>query len=36
VPIVSVGPQDAPEELCRELRKVGDEYARRMDWGWEG
>lgn len=35
VPIVSAGPADAPEELCRELQQVAGEYARRMDFGWD-
>jgi uroporphyrinogen-III decarboxylase len=32
VPVVQVGPQEGPEELCRELQKVATEFARRMDW----
>lgn len=35
VPIVSAGPADAPEELCRELQQVAGEYARGMDFGWD-
>jgi uroporphyrinogen-III decarboxylase len=35
VPVFQVTPQDRPEALCGELRRVASEYARRMDWGWE-
>ena len=35
VPVFYFTPQDQPEALCRELRIVASEYARRMDWGWE-
>ena len=36
VPVFSVGPEDEPETLCRELRPIAVEYARRMDWGFAG
>ena len=35
VPVFQVGLDDQPEALCRDLRIVATEYARRMDWGWE-
>ena len=35
VPVFNVRPEDHPEALCCELRKLATEYARRMDWGWE-
>jgi len=35
VPVFYVGPHDHPEDLCRDLRTVATEYARRMHWGWE-
>ena len=34
VPVFTLGPQDQPEALCRDLRAVATEYARRMEWGW--
>lgn len=34
VPEFTLRPQDQPEELCRKLRPIAVEYARRMDWGW--
>lgn len=34
VPVFSVAVQDDPEALCRALRPLAVEYARRMDWGW--
>ncbi|MCC6446761.1 MAG: hypothetical protein IT210_25330 [Armatimonadetes bacterium] len=36
VPIFAFGPGAEAEESCRKLRPVAEEYARRMDWGWEG
>ena len=35
VPTIFVAPEDGPEEICCRLRPVAEEYARRMDWGWE-
>jgi uroporphyrinogen-III decarboxylase len=35
VPAVTVGLGDGPEEVCRRMMPVAEEYARRMDWGWE-
>lgn len=35
VPVVNVDSQDHPDQLCRQLREIATEYARRMDWGWE-
>jgi hypothetical protein len=35
VPVFQLTPADQPEELCRRLRPIHEEYARRMDWGWE-
>ena len=35
VPIFHFRPEDDPEALCRELRPVAEEYAKRMDWGWD-
>jgi uroporphyrinogen-III decarboxylase len=35
VPVFQVGPQDEPDELCRNLQIIASEYAMRMDWGWE-
>ena len=34
VPVFTLSPKDDPEALCRDLRAVATEYARRMDWGW--
>ena len=34
-PVFHVGPREA-EPLCRELRPIAVEYARRMEWGWVG
>ena len=34
VPVFHFEPQDQPEALCRDLRAVATEYARRMEWGW--
>jgi len=34
VPVIQVEPRDQPEALCRALRPIALEYARRMDWGW--
>ncbi len=35
VPSFALKPEDHPEDLCRLLRPLAEEYARRMDWGWE-
>jgi uroporphyrinogen-III decarboxylase len=35
LPVVTVGPDDEPEEVCRGMRAIATEYAWRMDWGWE-
>ncbi len=35
VPIFGFRPADQPEEMCGRLRPIAEEYARRMDWGWE-
>jgi len=35
IPVIKLAPTDHPEELCQALRPIADEYARRMDWGWE-
>ena len=35
VPVFTLSPADHPEELCQRLRPIHEEYARRMDWGWE-
>jgi len=35
VPLWVLKPEDHPEELCRQLRPLAQEYARRMEWGWE-
>ncbi len=34
VPMLHVAPEQDPEEVCRRLRPIAEEYARRMDWGW--
>ncbi|MHB0857165.1 MAG: uroporphyrinogen decarboxylase family protein [Anaerolineae bacterium] len=35
VPNFHARPQDDPEALVHRLRPIAEEYARRMDWGWE-
>ena len=35
VPVLTLRPEDKPEELCRQLRPIAVEYARRMNWGWQ-
>jgi len=35
VPHVSVSVQNDPAEVHRRLREIAEEYAKRMDWGWE-
>jgi len=34
VPVFYLGANDA-EAICRKLRPIAEEYARRMEWGWE-
>jgi len=35
VPTFGFRPEDNPEEWVQKLRPLAEEYARRMDWGWE-
>ena len=35
IPVLTVTTEDEPAELCRRMREIAEEYARRMDWGWE-
>lgn len=35
VPVIILSPEDEPEEVCRKLGPIAEEYAKRMDWGWE-
>ena len=35
IPVLTVTTQDEPEVLYRRMREISEEYARRMDWGWE-
>ena len=35
VPVVTVPLADGPEEMCQAMMPIADEYARRLDWGWE-
>jgi hypothetical protein len=35
IPVLVVRREDRPAELYRAMRAVAEEYARRMDWGWE-
>ena len=35
VPVFHVSPEDTPEALVRELRRIAAEYARRVNWGWD-
>jgi hypothetical protein len=35
VPIIHCRPEDDPTGLWNRLLPVAEEYARRMDWGWE-
>jgi len=34
VPVFEISPEDNPEALLHELRKIATEYAGRMNWGW--
>lgn len=35
VPLISLPPEEDAEGICQALRSIAEEYARRMDWGWE-
>ncbi len=35
VPHVTVPLKSQPREVYRQLRAIAEEYAKRMDWGWE-
>ena len=35
IPTIYANPEHEPDELHRELRVIAEEYARRMDWGWD-
>jgi uroporphyrinogen-III decarboxylase len=35
IPALTVTTKDAPAELYRRMRQIAQEYAKRMDWGWE-
>jgi uroporphyrinogen-III decarboxylase len=35
VPSFNIRPERGPDEICRRLRPIAEEYARRMDWGWD-
>ncbi|MGQ9682974.1 MAG: uroporphyrinogen decarboxylase family protein [Anaerolineae bacterium] len=35
VPNIGCKPEDGPEDLLRRLRPIAEEYAQRMEWGWE-
>ena len=35
VPLFGFKPEDDPEGWVHKLRPLAEEYARRMDWGWE-
>lgn len=35
VPVIFCRPADDPPALWQQLRVIAEEYARRMDWGWE-
>lgn len=35
VPIIHCRPEQEPEELWHRLLPIAEEYARRMDWGWQ-
>ncbi len=35
IPEVTVKAEEDPEMICRRLRPIAEEYARRMEWGWE-
>ncbi|MFH1006188.1 MAG: hypothetical protein V1800_01635 [Candidatus Latescibacterota bacterium] len=35
IPIITVTPEADPAALYGKLRPISEEYAKRMDWGWE-
>lgn len=35
IPVVTVTEDDDPVGVYRRMREVSEEYARRMDWGWD-
>ena len=35
VPTLILPEEDDPKEICRRLIPIAEEYARRMDWGWD-
>jgi hypothetical protein len=35
IPVLTVTTEDDPAELYRRMRQIAQEYAKRMDWGWE-
>lgn len=35
IPVLSVSIEDRPAEMYAAMRAVSDEYAQRMDWGWQ-
>jgi uroporphyrinogen-III decarboxylase len=35
IPVLTVTTKDEPAELYRRMRQIAEEYAKRMDWGWE-
>ena len=36
IPTLSVTTNDEPQEVYCRLREIAGEYAKRMEWGWEG
>lgn len=35
IPVLMVRPEDRPAEVYKAMRVIAEEYARRMDWGWD-
>ena len=35
IPVLAVTTEDEPAALYRRMRVIAEEYAKRMDWGWE-
>jgi len=35
VPHLAVSVQSEPSEVYRKMRRIAEEYAKRMDWGWQ-
>lgn len=35
IPVLTVRVEDRPAEIYRVMRQIAEEYARRMDWGWD-